>query len=156
MSVALPVKQPTLRDFPPTLRKLVQYMIENHDYSSDLSSICEQIGVKRETVYNAIQRIQKRGLSFHDYLYSQREKRLQRVGIHVDNALVKGAINGKGKHIELYYRRLGELVDKQEIKHDIGLSFVFHSDSLPVDISPIKQGDHKVIDIEPTNKSNVR
>ena len=152
MSVALPVKQPTLRDFPPCLRKLTQFMLENHDYGSDLSSICEKMGLRRETVYSAIQRSTRRGLNFHDYLYNQRETRLRRVGIHVDNALVNGAINGKGKHIELYYRRMGELVDKQEIKHDIGLSFVFHSDSLPTDISPIKQGGPVIIDVEPTNK----
>ena len=139
MSVALPVKQPTLRDFNPILRKVIEYIVHNHDYDTNLTSVCEQLGVE-----------------FYDYLHIQREKRLQRAGIHVDSALIQGAINGKGKHIELYYRRLGELVDKQEIRHDIGLSFVFHSDSLPVDISPVKQSDHKVIDIEPTNKTNVR
>ena len=156
MSVALPVKQPTLRDFNPILRKVIEYIVHNHDYDTNLTSVCEQLGVGRSTVFDAISKARKKGVEFYDYLHIQREKRLQRAGIHVDSALIQGAINGKGKHIELYYRRLGELVDKQEIRHDIGLSFVFHSDSLPVDISPVKQSDHKVIDIEPTNKTNVR
>ena len=157
MSVALnQVRQPELRDFKPTLRKVIKYVIENRDYGSDLTTICEKMGISRSTVYDNIQKANKKGISFWDYLYSQREQRLRRSGVFVDNALVQGAISGKGKHIELYYRRLGELVDKQEIKHDIGLSFVFHSDSLPIDISPIKQGDPIIIDVQPTDKSNVR
>ena len=149
MSVAIQQRQATLKDFPPTVRKVIQYVMENRDYDDSLTAICEKAQVNYHTVSEGILRARKKGISFYDYLHYQRESRLRRYGVFVDNGLLKGAIDGRPKHLELYYRRMGELIDKQEIKHDIGLSFVFHSNSNPTDVTPNLKSDPIVIDVEP-------
>ena len=92
-----------LRDFPTIVRKVIQNMIQNKDYDENLNTLCDTLGLNYKTVLQSIYRANKKGVSFWDYLYNAREKRLRRYGIHVDTALINGANGGAAKHIELFW-----------------------------------------------------
>lgn len=133
-------KQPVLKDFPPILRKLATYMIENKDYETKYIDICLQADLNYKTVRQSLSRLNKKGISFDDYLFNERDRRLRKFGLHVDNSMVNGAISGSSKLIELYYKKQGEIIDRQQVDHNIQAKIVVFSPGnvIPDDVKEIR------------------
>lgn len=148
-------KDINLSDFPPSLRKLANYLIENVDYGS-IKEACENLNLNTDATYVTIHKCKKRGLDVMDYVSDHWRSGFKKAKPLVRNSLVKGAINGSGKHQELFWKLSGDMVDKTETSVNIGLQFVFGGGAgIPSDVEKGYRERQKVIDIssETTEKS---
>jgi hypothetical protein len=130
---------PKITDFPPKVRQVIQYMVKNKDYDDNWTNICRKANVDYHAFTEGVYRRRKKGIDIDDYLSYVREKRFKANGIFVDNALMNRAISGTVGAIELFYKRSGELIERQEIRQDIGLHFVFSGSQTPQDIIEIRE-----------------
>ncbi len=114
-----------LSDFPPKLRKIIDYIVENKDFY-DLDEAISQLGLNPHSISTMKSRLKKKGIVLEDYIYNKRNERIKKYVPYVDNSLVNRAISGSAKHQELFYKRTGELVNKHEIDYRVtGLFAVF-------------------------------
>jgi methylphosphotriester-DNA--protein-cysteine methyltransferase len=125
---------PKLSDFAPKLRKLINYIIENKDFYT-LDEAINQLGLNAHSISTMKSRLKKKGIILEDYICEKRNERIRQYVPYVDNSLVNRAIEGSAKHQELFYKRTGDLVNKHEVEHNIGLTFVFSSQTTPPDIA---------------------
>src|SRR3990170_5205394 len=150
-------KEIKLSDFPPKLRKLADYLIENVEYGT-IKDACEKLSLNTDAVYVSIHKCRKRGIDLMSYVSGHWKEGLSKAKPLVRNALIKEAITGTAANQKLFFQLTGDLVERQEIKHELGLSFVFVNDTIPEDILQERakeKANTPVIDVEPTPKGNV-
>jgi hypothetical protein len=117
-------KEIKLSDFPPKLRKIIDYVVENKDFYN-LDEAINQLGLNPHSISTMKSRLKKRGIVLEDYIYEKRNERIRKYVPYVDNSLVNRAIEGSAKHQELFYKRTGDLIDRHETNVNVGLQFVF-------------------------------
>lgn len=147
-------KEVNINDFPPKLRKLANYLIENVEYGT-IKDACEKLSLNTDAVYVSIHKCRKRGIDLMSYVSDHWKEGLKKAKPMVRNALIREAVNGTAANQKLFFQLTGDLVERQEVKHDIGLSFVFMADQMPEDIRREREKEKKstpVIDLEPTAK----
>jgi len=143
-----------ITDFPPKLRKLANYLIENVEYGT-IKDACEKLNLNTDAVYVSIHKCRKRRIDLMSYVSDHWKEGLNKAKPMVRNALVREAINGTAANQKLFFQLTGDLVERQEVKHDIGLSFVFAASGIPEDIKAQrakKKESAPVIDVEPSKK----
>ena len=146
-----------ITDFPPKLRKLANYLIENVEFGT-IKDACEKLSLNTDAVYVSIHKCRKRGIDLMSYVSDHWKEGLNKAKPMVRNALIREAINGTAANQKLFFQLTGDLVEKQEIKHELGLSFVLVNDTIPEDILQERakeKANTPVIDVEPTPKGNV-
>ena len=151
----LPKKERELSRFPPKLRRLAEYLIYNMECES-IKEACDMLNLNYDSIETMMSRYRRKyGMDLIDYVNDEWKKGLHRTKIFRRNSLVKRAMDGVMKAQELSWKLDGSLVERQEIKHDIGLSFVFCTDTIPEDIlqKRVKEkANTPVIDVEPIKK----
>ena len=140
-------KEIKLSDFPPKLRKIINYIVENKDFYN-LDEAINQLGLNPHSISTMKSRLKKKGIVLEDYIYEKRNERLRKYVPYVDNSLVNKAIEGSAKHQELFYKRTGDLIDRQETNINVGLQFVFAGGSTPPDLAEEQRKRREVIDIK--------
>src|SRR3990170_5223718 len=142
-------------EFPPKLRRLAEYLIYNMECES-IKEACDRLNLNYDSIETMMSRYRRKyGMDLIDYVNDEWKKGLHRTKIFRRNSLVKRAMDGVMKAQELSWKLDGSLVERQEIKHDIGLSFVLCSDTIPEDIKQEREKEKKktpVIDVEPIPK----
>lgn len=123
-----------LSDFPPKIRKIIDYVVENKDFYN-LDEAINQLGLNPHSISTMKSRLKKKGIVLEDYIYEKRNERIKKYVPYVDNSLVNRAICGSAKHQELFYKRTGDLINKHEVDHKItGLMYVFGPSDRPPDL----------------------
>ena len=98
-------------------------------------------------------RLKKKGIDIDTYIYDRRNERIRKFVPFVDSSLISRAIQGSAKHQELFYKRTGDLVNRVEIDHNVGLRYVFVPMQTPLDITQMRneeKGTKKVIETTTT------
>ena len=147
-------KEIKISDFPPQLRKLANYLIENVEYGT-IKDACEKLNLNTDAVYVSIHKCRKRGIDLMSYVSGHWKEGLKKAKPLVRNALVREAMTGTAANQKLYFQLTGDLVERQEIKHELGLSFVFSSDAIPQDLQKDRDTQKEktpIIDLEPSPK----
>jgi hypothetical protein len=103
--------QQDLLKFPPELRKLAAFIAQSDEFLS-ISEYAKRAGLSPNAVRVSIFRAKKRGNDFNKLLGTLCNEKLIGYKPQVTKVLLEKALEGSYKHLELYYRVLGEL--KQE------------------------------------------
>jgi len=148
-------KPPILSDFPPKLRKLGRYLIENDD-NDPLYKICDKLGLNYDSIVTLKARYKnKYNKDFDLMLHEYRMEPLKRNSLKIYKSLANKAISGSLGQQKLAAELLGDIKDKVEIDHKItGLFAVVGPDPniIPADIKEsdkINKPDGKqIIDID--------
>ena|SRR3972149_6789390 len=144
----------SINDFPPKLRKLANYLIENVEYGT-IKDACQKLSLNPDAIYVSIHKCRKRGIDLISYVSGHWKEGLSKAKPLVRNSLIREAITGTAANQKLYFQLTGDLVERQEIKHELGLSFVFGNDTIPEDILQERakeKANTPVIDVEPIKK----
>ena len=143
-----------ITNFPPLLRKLARFMIENTEFDT-IQDACEQLGLSSNAVYVAIHKRKKKGIDFMNYVADNWKEGLDKAKPLVRNALVREAITGTAMDRKLYFQLTGDLTNKLEVDHKITGLFAVISPSnnqLPEDIQEhrkkVKPFGVQIVDIE--------
>lgn len=103
--------QQDLLKFPPELRKLAVFIAQSDEFLS-ISEYAKRAGLSPNAVRVATFRAKKKGNEFNKLLGTLCNEKLIGYKTQVTKVLLEKALEGSYKHLELYYRLLGEL--KQE------------------------------------------
>jgi len=123
-----------LEDFPPKLRKLANTIIETIKIKT-LKEYCELANVNYDSVRATIPRLKKKGIDFNVYMNNQYMKFLIDNKLDVSKSLVDGAISGTHADRKLFFQLTGDLVERQQVDHNVKAKIVVFSPSeIPQDI----------------------
>jgi len=150
----LPKTTPKLEDFPPKLRKLANTIIETIKIKT-LKEYCESANVNYDSVRATIPRLKKKGIDFNVYMNNQYMKFLIDNKLDVSKSVVEGAMSGTHADKKLYFQLTGDLVEKQQVDHNIKAKIMVFSPSsvMPEDIRKereAEQDEHGVQIIDTT------
>ena len=136
-----------ITDFPPKLRKIVHFILENRGIESFEDAV-NKLGLNLQSIRTMKSRLKKKGIDIDAYLYEKRIEKVKRYSPYVYDSLVRRAIDGSHPHQKLVSQLLGDLIERQEISTNIGLHFVFSGAAvMPEDIQRIRS-DHPVIEVQ--------
>jgi hypothetical protein len=112
---------------------------------------CEATEINYQTVRTQIMRCKKKGLDFHRLVDHFVVEKLRNARPDVYKSLREMAIDGSLGHQKLFAQVVGDLIEKHEHKHDVGLTFVHFHDQIPDDIleERRKAKEAKVIEVTP-------
>jgi hypothetical protein len=150
----LPKPALKLKDFPPELNKFSQFII-NSGQLMTLKEACEATEINYQTVRIQIMRCKIKGLDFHVLVNGFAIEKLRNARPDVYKSLQERAIDGSLGYQKLFAQVVGDLVEKHETKHDIGLTFVHFHDQIPEDILEERAKEKEktpVIDVKPIKK----
>jgi aryl carrier-like protein len=141
-----------ISDFPPKLRKLVQYILENSEIESFDDAI-NKLGMNLQSIRTMKSRLKRRGIDIDVYLHEKRLEKLKRYSPYVYDSLVTKAITGSLGHQKLFSELLGDRRNKLQIDHNItGLFAVFSGSTIPEDYQDdrkkMKPNGVQIVDIE--------
>ena len=131
-----------LEDFPPKLRKLANTIIETIKIKT-LKEYCELANVNYDSVRATIPRLKRKGIDFNVYMNNQYMKFLIDNKLDVSKSLVNGAISGTHADRKLFFQLTGDLVEKQQVDHNIKAKIVVFSPSpiMPEDIRKEREAE---------------
>lgn len=113
-----------LRHFPPKLRKLAKYMLENEERKT-ISEACRDLNLNIKSIFTMIHRSRQNGNDFSKFLDNISDNYLNLELINVDKAVLEGALTGSARDRELYYKRINKLNDKPQIEINNTLSLTY-------------------------------
>jgi len=87
-----------------------------------LKEACETTGINYGTAITHILRSKKKGLDFHRLVDGHVIKKLKNARPEVYKSLQDRAIDGSHPHQKLFAQLTGDLVEKQQIDHNIRLN----------------------------------
>jgi len=143
----------TIDDFPPKLKKLSVVILENIQ-TKTLKEFCELADVNYNSVRATIPRLKRKGLDFNEYLNNKYRDFLNSNKLDVSKSVVNGAISGTHADRKLFFQLTGDLVERQQVDHNIQAKIVVFSPSgIPQDIQEerAKERDKdgvQIIDLE--------
>ncbi len=149
----LPKTTPKLEDFPPKLRKLAQTIVETIQIKT-LKEYCELANVNYDSVRATIPRLKRKGIDFNVYMNNQYMKFLIDNKLDVSKSVVEGAISGTHADRKLFFQLTGDLVERQQVDHNVKAKIVVFSPStIPEDIQKIREKERdkdgvQIIDLE--------
>jgi hypothetical protein len=125
--------------FSPKLRKLAKYLIHKTDYTS-IKDACINLGLNVNSMYSLISQWNRKStIDYETYVNEQWIRGLKNSRLVLRNALINRAIDGTAADRKLAFQLSGDLVERQEIRQDIGLHFVFSGSQTPQDIIEIRE-----------------
>src|SRR3989337_3182412 len=92
-----------ITDFPPKLRKLANYLIENVEYGT-IKDACEKLSLNTDAIYVAIHKCRKRGIDLMSYVSGHWKEGLNKAKPLVRNSLIREAITGTAANQKLYFQ----------------------------------------------------
>lgn len=128
-----PKRDLNITDFPPKLRKLAKYLIESSEFGT-IKEACEKLSLSTDATYVSIHKCRKKGMDLMSYVSDHWTEGLNKVKPLVSNSFVGEAMNGTAANQKLYFQLTGDLVERQEVKHELGLSVLLVSNTIPEDI----------------------
>src|SRR3989337_2646545 len=143
-------KQVELSRFPPKLRRLAEYLIYNMECES-IKEACDMLNLNYDSIETMMSRYRRKyGMDLIDYVNDEWKKGLHRTKIFRRNSLVKRAMDGVMKAQELSWKLDGSLIERQEVRHELGLSFVLVAEGIPSDIQKLREEEEKskAIDVQ--------
>ncbi|MDA2919541.1 hypothetical protein MYX76_08635 [Desulfobacterota bacterium AH_259_B03_O07] len=150
-------KQPTkLSDFPPILRKVVEYKLNSGPESITFKDICDKVGVNYETFRSEKWKYKtKHNKDLDLYLYNHRLDPIKNSAYEIYSSITNKAISGALGQQKLVAELLGDIKNKLEIDHKITGLFACFSPNpnvMPEDIKrrrkEMKPNNIQVIDID--------
>ena len=129
-------KELDINDFPPKLRKLANTIIETIKIKT-LKEYCELANVNYDSVRATIPRLKRKGLDFNVYMNNQYMKFLIDNKLDVSKSVVEGAMSGTSADKKLYFQLTGDLVEKQQVDHNVQAKIMVFSPStsiMPADV----------------------
>jgi len=125
---------PKLEDFPPKLRKLANTIIETIKIKT-LKDYCELANVNYDSVRATIPRLKRKGIDFNVYMNNQYMKFLIDNKLDVSKSVVEGAMSGTSADKKLYFQLTGDLVERQQVDHNVKAKIVvFSPGKMPDDV----------------------
>ena len=103
-----------LKQFPPKLRKLAKFMLQN-DTPMTLKECCKECDLNIDSIYTMIDRSKRKGNDFQQFIHDQMTKVLQSNKLNVANSLVEGAVSGSHMDRKLFYELTGDLKKEVDI-----------------------------------------
>jgi len=145
-----------LEDFPPILRKVLEYKLNSGPERITFKEICDTIGVNYESFKHAKWKYKEKYNKDMDlYIYNHRLDPIKNSAYEIYSSITNKAITGSLGQQKLAAELLGDIKDKVEIDHKItGLFAVVGSDPniIPADIVEndkiIKPDGKQIIDID--------
>jgi hypothetical protein len=142
-----------LEDFPPKLRRLGQYLIENDDIDP-LYKVCDKLGLNYDSIVTLKARCKnKYNKDFDLMLHEYRMEPLKRNSLRIYRSLANKAICGSLGHQKLFSELLGDRQNKLQVDHNItGLFCVYSGSTIPEDYQDdrkkMKPDGVQIVDIE--------
>ncbi|MDA2919856.1 hypothetical protein MYX76_10245 [Desulfobacterota bacterium AH_259_B03_O07] len=144
-----------LEDFPPKLRKLGRYLIENDD-NDPLYKICDKLGLNYDSIITLKARYKnKYNKDFDLMLHEHRMEPIKRNSLKIYKSLASKAISGSIGQQKLVAELLGDIKNKLEIDHKVTGLFACFSPNpkvMPEDIKrkrkEMKPDGVQIIDID--------
>jgi hypothetical protein len=99
-------------------------MLESEEKKT-VSEACRELDLNRKSIFSMIHRSKQNGNDFNELLSDIADFYLKTELINVDKATVEGALNGKARDRELYYKRAGKLHDRPQIEINTNLSLTY-------------------------------
>lgn len=126
--------QKDLLKFPPILRKLALQALQADDIYN-IKELASQAGISAKDCYHMIYLQRKKGNDFYGFIKDVFRKQLEPYRSRVNKKLIKEVLKGSYRHMELYYRLVGDLRPEPRTGPDTvnnSLTFVLQMpDSLP-------------------------
>ncbi len=121
----------SLKDFPPKLRRLARFMLENEEKKT-VSHACRELGFNKRSIFTMIHRSKRKGHDFNELLADVSDFYLKTELINVDKKTIEWALTGSARDRELFYKRIGVLKNspKIEINNNLGLTFAVKVDNV--------------------------
>jgi len=130
----LPKTTPKLEDFPPRIRRVAEIMTNSIEFYS-LKKACELANVNYDSAKTMIARYRKKGIDFNEFVSSKTIELLRKGKYDVYRSLRDRAISGSGFHQKLFAQLTGDLVERQQIDHNLQAKIVVFSPSgIPQDL----------------------
>ena len=105
----------SINDFPPSLRKLAKYMLENEDILT-ISEAVSKGNFNYSSITTIISREKKKGKDFKAFMNNQMQILLNNQKLSVAKALVKGAVSSSHQDRKLYFQLTGDLKEHPDIQ----------------------------------------
>lgn len=143
--------QEDLHRFPPILRKLALQALQADDIYT-IKELASKAGISAKDCYHMIYLQRKKGNDFCDFIRDVFRKQLEPYRSRVNKKLIQEVLKGSYRHMELYYRLVGDLKNEPKIEQNIHHSLTF---VLPMpDSLPEKQSIRKAepLDITPESE----
>jgi hypothetical protein len=140
-----------ISDFPPSLRRLGQFMINSGQLMS-LKEACESTNINYSSVRTEILRCKKKGLDFHRFVDDYVLEKLRNARPDVYKSLQDRAIDGSAKHIELFMKAVGDFKERHETTLNVGLMYVFGGSQMPDDLKEEYEERRKIVDVTTSDK----
>ncbi len=130
---------PKLEDFPPKLRKLGMFII-NSGQLMTLKEASEATGISYSTIRTQIMRCKKKGNDFNKLVDEHVIEKLRNARPDVYKSLQERAISGSYNHQKLFAQLTGDLVERQQVDHNIQAKIVVFSPGnvIPDDVKEIR------------------
>ncbi|MDA2920627.1 hypothetical protein MYX76_14235 [Desulfobacterota bacterium AH_259_B03_O07] len=145
-----------LEDFPPILRKVLEYKLNSGPERITFKDICDTIGVNYESFKHAKWKYKEKHNKDMDlYLYTHRLDPIKNSAYQVYSSITNKAISGALGQQKLVAELLGDIKDKLEIDHKVtGFFACFGGDPsiMPKDIQEkrkqMKPDGIQIIDVD--------
>jgi len=136
--IAIPKEKSVIAEqlavYPPKLRKLGRYMIEIGQLIT-LKEACEAVNVNYDSVRTQMTNCKRKGNDFVALVNSYAIKKLDNYKTEVYNSMSQRAISGSLGHQKLFAQLTGDLIDRQQVDHNIQAKIVVFSPSkIPQDL----------------------
>ncbi len=141
--IAIPKEKSVIAEqlavYPPKLRKLGRYMIEIGQLIP-LKEACEAVNVNYNSVRTQMVKCKRKGNDFNALVNSYAIKKLDNYKTEVYNSMRKRAISGSLGHQKLFSQLTGDLVERQQINHNLQAKIVVFSPGnvIPDDVKEIR------------------
>ena len=146
-------KEVKLQDFSPRLRRVAEIMVNSIEFYS-LKKACELANVNYDSAKTMIARYRKKGIDFNVFVSSKAIELLNKGKYDVYRSLRNGAISGTHADRKLFFQLTGDLVERQQINHNLkSMITVFSPGKMPDDVREKREretDEHgvQIIDLE--------
>jgi len=144
--IAIPKEKSVIAEqlavYPPKLRKLGRYMIEIGQLIT-LKEACEAVNVNYDSVRTQMVKCKRKGNDFGALVNSYAIKKLDNYKTEVYNSMIERAISGSAAHTKLFAQLTGDLVERQQVDHNVKAKIVVFSPSsvMPEDIRKEREAE---------------
>ncbi len=127
-----------LKQFPPKLRKLAKFMLQNDEHLT-LKECCKECDLNIDSIYTMIDRSKRKGNDFRQFIHDKMTSVLQNNKLNVANSLVDGAVKGVVASQKLFYELTGDL--KKEVDININETLTIGINTLDGSGKPMRPKD---------------
>ena len=144
--IAIPKEKSVIAEqlavYPPKLRKLGRYMIEIGQLIT-IKEACKAVNVNYNSVRTQMVKCKRKGNDFGALVNSYAIKKLDNYKTEVYNSMSERAISGSYNHQKLFAQLTGDLVERQQVDHNVKAKIMVFSPSsvMPEDIRKEREAE---------------